>query len=50
MYIELRNIDMNITYNVDIKDVEPFVIMYIELRRCTENNIDVQKLFSKNIT
>ena len=33
MYIELRNIDMEIAYNTDIKKVESFVIMYIGLKK-----------------
>jgi len=46
MYIELRNINMEITYNIDIKQVDAFAIMYKELIGCTENNVDVQKLKS----
>ncbi len=37
---------MEITYNIDIKQVDTFTIMYKELIRCTENNMDVQKLKS----
>lgn len=46
MYIELRNIDMKIIYNTGIVKVDSFGIMYIELIRCTENNLDVQKFKS----